>query len=83
VYDDKHWLSDIVVGAAIGTVVSHVTTRRVLWLLRHTSGDEGAGGASRHAGGAAGPDASAPGDRAGLRAHLIAVPGFLGVGLTF
>jgi hypothetical protein len=47
VYDDKHWLSDIVVGGTIG------------------------------------PDASAPGDRTGLRAHLIAAPGFLGVGLTF
>ncbi|MDP2479274.1 MAG: phosphatase PAP2 family protein [Candidatus Palauibacterales bacterium] len=67
VYDDKHWLSDIAVGAAIGTVVSHVATRRVLRLLRRT----------------ASLDASAPGSRPGPRAHLIAAPGFLGVGFTF
>lgn len=84
VYDDKHWLSDIVVGAAIGTVVSHVTTRRVLRLLRGPDRGAGAGGDAnaRHPA-AGGPDASAPGDRTGLRAHLIATPGFLGVGLTF
>jgi membrane-associated phospholipid phosphatase len=95
VYDDKHWLSDIVVGAAIGTVVSRITTRRVLRLLRGPGGTDGAGAAADGARGAAGGagssvgsgpdrrDARAPGDPIGLRAHLIAAPGFLGVGLTF
>jgi membrane-associated phospholipid phosphatase len=68
VYDDKHWLSDIVAGAALGTVVSHVTTRRVLRLLR---------------GDGRGPDARAPGSPPGLRAHLVVAPGYLGVGLAF
>ena len=73
VYDDKHWLSDIVVGSAIGAVVGHLTASRVLRALR--------GGGGRDAG--SGPDARAPGSRRGLRALPLLGPGVLGVSLSF
>ncbi len=89
VYDDKHWLSDIVVGAAIGTVVSRVTTRRMLGLLGGGSGpDPGAGKGAGAPGGhgaarPASPDERAPGSPPGLRARLLVSPTCLGVRLTF
>ncbi|HKK07287.1 MAG TPA: phosphatase PAP2 family protein [Gemmatimonadota bacterium] len=71
VYDDKHWLSDIVVGSLLGATVSHFTATRVLRALR------GGDGSRPRA------DARAPGSPPGPRALPILGPGVIGVSLRF
>jgi len=73
VYDDKHWLSDIVVGSVLGATVSHFTATRVLRALE--------GGGSGDAG--SGPDARAPGSPSGPRALPLLGPGVIGLSLRF
>lgn len=51
-YADKHWLSDVVVGAVVGATVSRLATRRAMRLLGVDGEAEGAGAGPR------GPEAS-------------------------
>lgn len=87
-YDDKHWLSDVVVGAALSATVSRLATRRTMELLGvggddGGSGEDGAGEAgSRRDGAGAGP-AGATGGSRGVRARLLFTPSLLGVQLRF
>lgn len=67
-YDDKHWVSDVVVGAVLSSAVSGAATRRAMRLL---------GVADRDA--AAGTDAA--GEEAGV--SLLATPSTLGVRIRF
>jgi len=87
VYDDKHWLSDIVVGSALGGLVGRLAAGRVLRALQGGSQPASAGGqgasAPRSGRFATRPDASAPGSPSGLRARPILAPGLVGVSLRF
>lgn len=67
-YDDKHWVSDVVVGAVLSSAVSGAATRRAMRLL---------GVADREA--AEGTDAA--GEEA--RVSLLATPSTLGVRIRF
>lgn len=75
VHTRKHWLSDVVVGSAVGALVSRAAARRVLDGL-------GVGGASgdRGAEDGAPPPAGRP---RGPRAEMVASPAFLGVRVRF
>lgn len=82
VYDDKHWLSDVVVGAALSAAVSRLATRRTMELLG-VGRDGSVGEEASPRGGAALADARrAPGDRS-VRARLLFTPSLLGVQLRF
>lgn len=70
-YADQHWVSDVVVGAVLGSTVSRVATRRAMRLL----GVAGSGGE---------PDGAlaAPGHR-DPEVSLLATPGRIGVRIRF
>lgn len=72
-YDDKHWLSDVVVGAVLSATVSRMATHRAMELLG-VARDGGSGAAE----GSPAADGSRP-----LRARLLFTPSFLGVQLSF
>lgn len=68
IYHDKHWLSDVVVGAAVGTFVSYRVTRRITrWLGAGPRADVDAGGAA--------------GRRPAVR--LLATPALVGLQIRF
>lgn len=90
VYSDRHWLSDVVVGAALSATVSRLATHRTMELLgvgkddrRSSSGEDEAGRDG------AGPDRTAAGPSGasqrprGVRARLLFTPSLLGVQLRF
>lgn len=82
-YADKHWLSDVVVGAVVGATVSRMATRRAMRLLGVADDD----GSARGGGSDARPGSDAPGDAgAGRRdpeVSLLATPSRLGVRIRF
>lgn len=91
VYSDQHWLSDVVVAAALSATVSRLATRRTMELLG-VGGDDGRSGSGD--GGGSGKDGALP-DRAaagpsgaterprGVRARLLFTPSLLGIQLRF
>lgn len=81
VYSDKHWVSDVVVGAVLSATVSRLATRRAMDLLgveREGSPSEGAAQS-----GAAEPSGSAADGERSLRARLLFSPNVVGVQLRF
>lgn len=73
VYEDRHWLSDVVVGAVLGSTVSRLATERAMRMLGVAGGGAGDG--------AGDPDAR-PG-RGGAEVSLLATPDRLGVTIRF
>lgn len=76
VYADRHWFSDVVVGAAVGAFVSREATHRVLRLLDLERGAEAGRGPER-------PTAAASRATRGPTTELVATPDFLGVRVSF
>lgn len=70
-YADRHWASDVVVGAVLGSTVARSATRRAMRLLGVADPEEGSDG-----------DRAAPGRRA-PEVSLLATPGRLGVQIRF
>lgn len=87
-YDDKHWLSDVVVGAVLSATVSRLATRRTMELLGVGTDDGAPGGGgpgqdgARRDGAGAIPGGGAERSR-GVRARLLFTPSLLGVQLRF
>lgn len=83
VYSDRHWLSDVVVGAALSATVSRLATRRTMDLLGVGRDDGGSGdAAARRDEAGAGPAGATERSR-GVRARLLFTPSLLGVQLRF
>lgn len=73
VYEDRHWLSDVVVGAVLGSTVSRLATERAMRMLGVAgdgAGNDGDAGDAR------------PG-RGGAEVSLLATPSRLGVTIRF
>lgn len=83
VYEDQHWLSDVVVGAALSATVSRLATHRTMELLGvgRDDGESGEDGARPGRAGA-GPAGATERSR-GVRARLLFTPSLLGVQLRF
>lgn len=82
VYSDSHWLSDVVVGAALSATVSRLATRRTMELLGVARDDGPEEDASR-VGTGSGRSQTAENPGRPLRARLLFTPALLGVELRF
>lgn len=67
IYHDKHWLTDVAAGAAVGTFVSYRATRQI---ARWLDADRGAG-------------AEGEGEAVGMTLRLLATPSLLGLQIRF
>lgn len=90
IYHDKHWLSDVVVGAAVGTIVSFRAARRIArWLgvdRRGRTGDDrrtGAGPPPDARSGAGAPRTAEGYGPRGPTLRLLAAPALVGLQIRF
>lgn len=83
IYHDKHWLTDVATGAAVGTFVSYRATRQIArWLdADRRAGAEGEGGSAGGYRPADGRASAAEAD--GPTVRLLATPSLVGLQIRF